>query len=52
MRTRRNTAGASSGRTIPGLGRPGGKWTDLYQIRMVILDGVLRIEGKSTGNEC
>jgi len=36
---------------IPGVGRPAGKWADLYQIRMVIQDGVLRIEGKSSANE-
>lgn len=36
---------------LPGVGRPGGKWADLYQIRVVVQDGVLRIEGKSAGNE-
>jgi hypothetical protein len=36
---------------LPGLGRPGGKWADLYQIRVVMQDGVLRIEGHSAGNE-
>jgi hypothetical protein len=36
---------------LPGVGRPGGKWADLYQIRVVVRDGVLRIEGKSAGNE-
>jgi hypothetical protein len=30
---------------------PGGKWADLYQVRAVVLDGVLRIEGKSAENE-
>ena len=33
------------------MGRPGGKWADLYQVRVVVQDGVLRIEGKSAGNE-
>jgi hypothetical protein len=37
--------------SIPGLGRPGGQWADLYQIRVVLQDGLLRIEGKSAGNE-
>ena len=32
-------------------GRPGGKWADLYQIRVAVQDGVLRVEGKSAGNE-
>lgn len=36
---------------IPGHGRPGGKWADLYQIRVTVQDGVLRIEGKSAKNE-
>ena len=36
---------------IPGLGRPGGKWADLYQVRVVMKDGILRIEGKSAANE-
>ena len=36
---------------VPGVGRPGGKWADLYQIRVAVQDGVLRIEGKSAGNE-
>jgi len=36
---------------IPGLGRPGGKWGDLYQIRVAVQGGVLRIEGKSAANE-
>jgi hypothetical protein len=36
---------------LPGVGRPAGKWADLYQIRVVMRDGVLRIEGKSAGNE-
>ncbi len=36
---------------IPGVGRPTGKWADLYQIRVVVQEGVLRIEGKSAGNE-
>jgi hypothetical protein len=35
----------------PDAGRPGGKWAELYQIRVVVQDGVLRIEGKSAGNE-
>jgi hypothetical protein len=36
---------------LPGVGRPGGKWADLYQIRVAMQDGVLRIEGKSAANE-
>lgn len=37
--------------TIPGIGRPSGKWGDLYQIRVAVQDSVLRIEGKSPANE-
>ena len=36
---------------LPGVGRPAGKWADLYQIRVFAQDGVLRIEGKSARNE-
>ena len=36
---------------IPGRGRPGGKWAGLYQIRVEVRDGVLRVEGKSAANE-
>jgi len=36
---------------LPGVGRPGGKWADLYQVRVVVREGVLRIEGKSAANE-
>jgi hypothetical protein len=30
---------------------PGGKWGDLYQIRLFSQNGVLRLEGRSPGNE-
>jgi hypothetical protein len=30
---------------------PGGKWADLYHVRVAIEDGVLRVEGKSAENE-
>lgn len=36
---------------LPGVGRPGGKWADLFQIRVAVEDGVLRIEGKSAHND-
>ncbi len=31
--------------------RPEGKWADLYQVQVVVQDGLLRIEGKSDKNE-
>lgn len=37
--------------SVPGRGRPAGKWADLYQIRVLVKGGVLQIEGKSAGNE-
>lgn len=36
---------------IPGLGRPEGKWGELYQIKVMMKDNMLRIEGKSAKNE-
>jgi len=36
---------------IPGLGRPQGKWEDLYQIKVTVKEEGLRIEGKSAKNE-
>lgn len=36
---------------IPGAGRPNGKWADLYQIKVVVKEKQLKIEGKSKEND-